>query len=593
MSEVANAPPSLPTLDDPRVLAALEEYLAEVEAGRVPDRPLFLDRHAPIAAPLALCLDGMDVLRSLEPGPLDSSDAASEPGPLGDFRILHKIGRGGMGLVYEAEQISLGRHVALKVLPFAATMDPRHLQRFKNEARSAASLEHPHIVPVYGVGCERGVHYYAMKFINGQSLAEVIAAQAPASRVGQRPEADARTVAYGAAPPPSLSPSPLVGEGGSEANCHPPTPTLPHKGGREELPPAETQAIAAAPTQATPRDKAAFRCIAEWGAQAAEALEYAHGMGIVHRDVKPGNLMIDGQNKLWITDFGLARTGADGALTMPGDVLGTLRYMSPEQALAKHDLVDHRTDIYSLGVTLYELLTLEPPFAGKDREELLRQIAFEEPRALGRLNKAIPAELATIVMKAMEKDPEDRYTTAGELADDLRRFLRDEPIRARPLGVVRRLGRWCRRRRAVVTTAAVGVVLVLLTAVASLAVGLAQVREQQQETQTQATLAQRAATAEKAARKRAQDNEHKATAAATAAMQAAADEKKAWQAEAAQRRQAEAVASVLESVFNGLDPRAQTKGGPDFKQQLTARLDEATGRVAAELAGEPLVRARL
>jgi len=166
-------PKSLPALDDPRVIAALEEYLSGAEAGRRPDRDQFLNRHADIAGPLAACIDGMEVLHSLEPG-LDSSGANMHAAPLGDFRILREVGRGGMGIVYEAEQISLSRRVALKVLPFAATMDSRQLQRFQNEARAAASLEHPHIVPVYGVGCERGVHYYAMKFIDGQSLAEVI-----------------------------------------------------------------------------------------------------------------------------------------------------------------------------------------------------------------------------------------------------------------------------------------------------------------------------------------------------------------------------------------------------------------------------------
>jgi serine/threonine protein kinase len=148
----------------------------------------------------------------------------------------------------------------------------------------------------------------------------------------------------------------------------------------------------------------------------------------VHRDIKPANLMVDGHGKLWVTDFGLARTVADSGLTMTGDLLGTLRYMSPEQALARHGVVDHRTDVYSLGVTLYELLTLRPAVDGKDRQEILKHIAFEEPSTPRSLNRAIPHELETIVLKAMAKEPSERYTTAKDLADDLRRFLEDKPV---------------------------------------------------------------------------------------------------------------------------------------------------------------------
>jgi hypothetical protein len=173
-----------------------------------------------------------------------------------------------------------------------------------------------------------------------------------------------------------------------------------------------------------------FRTIAELGIQAAEALEYAHQMGIVHRDIKPANLMVGNRQQaignrtspdasclmpipsLWITDFGLAQVQNESTrLTLTGDLLGTLRYMSPEQALAQRVIVDHRTDIYSLGVTLYELLTLQPAFDGKDRQEILRQIAWEEPKAPRKVNRAIPAELETIVLKAMEKgdkDPDSR-----------------------------------------------------------------------------------------------------------------------------------------------------------------------------------------
>jgi tetratricopeptide (TPR) repeat protein len=354
------------------------------------------------------------------------SAAAEElaPGVLGDFRLLREVGRGGMGVVYEAEQISLGRRVALKVLPFAATMDPRHLQRFQNEARAAASLHHEHIVPVYAVGQERGVYYYAMQFIDGRTLAQFLERQ---RQGGQTPRPDEPTTDYA-----------------------PATPAAPS---------ADTGAQACATTVQAPRDAAYFRRVAEWGVQAAEALEHAHQLGIVHRDIKPGNLMLDGQGKLWVTDFGLARVGADSGLTLTGDLVGTLRYMSPEQALAKRVVIDHRTDIYSLGVTLYELLAGQPAVGGTTREEILRQIVFAEPRRPRQLNRAIPPDLETIVLKASAQEPERRYATAQELADDLRRWLEDKPIRARRPPLRTRLARWGRRHRPLVAAVAAALLM--------------------------------------------------------------------------------------------------------------------------------------
>ena len=202
-------------------------------------------------------------------------------------------------------------------------------------------------------------------------------------------------------------------------------------------------------------ESAAFcRAVARLGVEAAEALDHAHLNGIVHRDIKPGNLLVDGRGHLWITDFGLARIGSDVGLTHTGDVLGTLRYMSPEQALARRVVADHRSDIYSLGVTLYELLTLEPVYSGRDRQELLRQLAQDEPVAPSRRNPRVPRDLETIILKAMAKEPEQRYDTAQQLSDDLRRFLEDKTIQARRPSVGQRLARRLRRHRVVLLTAA-------------------------------------------------------------------------------------------------------------------------------------------
>jgi serine/threonine protein kinase len=416
-----------------------DDFLRRQRDGERPDVEEYVTRYPQAAELLRTVLASLRLLDCSR-----SAHAAAElevgrsevEGTLGDFRIVREVGRGGMGVVYEALQISLGRPVALKVLPFAAALDARQLQRFKNEAQAAACLHHTNIVPVYAVGCERGVHYYAMQLIEGQTLATVIADLRQREDQGQAPADPQRTSAYTPGPPAAAA----TGE-------------------------ADTPLAQVLSTQRSTRSPAFFRSVARLGMQAAEALEHAHQLGVVHRDVKPGNLMVDSRGNLWVTDFGLAHIHSDTRLTLTGDLVGTLRYMSPEQALAQRVVVDHRTDVYSLGATLYELLTLRPVFDGRDRQELLRQIAFDEPQAPRRLNKALPVELETIVLKALAKNPAERYATAQELADDLGRFLRDEAIRARRPTLVQQARRWGRRHRVVVWSAAVG----LLTALVVLA----------------------------------------------------------------------------------------------------------------------------
>jgi serine/threonine protein kinase len=369
-----NGKPAAPPSED-GLAQALEEYLEAAEAGTAPPREEFLARYPELAEYLDGCLAALRFIGRATGASL-SAAAAGEvlpraelegervSGVLGDFRLIREVGRGGMGVVYEAEQVSLGRRVALKVLPFAATLDPRQLQRFHNEARAAASIHHEHIVPVYSVGSERGVHFYAMQFIDGRTLASVI------HELRQQVGLAAAAPAAGPAPVEAL--------------------TTPHMPG-QVWPTAETSAQAGLSTQRSGRSKESYRSVARLGVQAAEALEHAHQRGIVHRDIKPGNLLLDERGSVWVTDFGLAQLQqSEGNLTLTGDLLGTLRYMSPEQALARRVVIDHRTDVYSLGVTLYELLTLRPAFAGNDRQELLRQVAFEEPVAPRKLERRDP-----------------------------------------------------------------------------------------------------------------------------------------------------------------------------------------------------------
>jgi eukaryotic-like serine/threonine-protein kinase len=427
-------------------------FVEALEDGREPDRGAFLAANPDLRPDLEAFLDGHDEVQRLT-APLRVAERIEVQGPggrpsgigeLGDFRLLREVGRGGMGVVYEAEQISLRRRVALKVLPFAAAIDPRRLQRFKTEALAAAHMQHETIVPVHAVGCERGVHYYAMQFIDGQSLASLMA--------------ELRR---------------LCDEQG-------PTAALP-EADRDDQPGSEGEATLAATSLSRERfsdRRRYFDRVAGMGRQAALALEHAHQAGIVHRDVKPGNLLLDLRGQLWITDFGLAQVTGDAGLTISGELLGTIRYASPEQILARRGIVDHRSDVYSLGATLFELLTLRPPFEERDRNALIRQIAEDDPAPPRSLDRSVPLELETIVLKALRKDPADRYGTAQEMAEDLARYLDGRPILARRPTPSERLRGWSRRHPSLV---GVGVVALILLSAASL-VSTALIRREQART---------------------------------------------------------------------------------------------------------------
>jgi serine/threonine protein kinase len=363
-----------------------------------------------------------------------------------------------MGVVYEAEQISLRRRVALKVLPFAAAIDPRRLQRFKTEALAAAHVQHEKIVPVHAVGCERGVHYYAMQFIDGQSLAALIA-ELRRLRDEKNQKSAMSTPAH---EPRADSAAPGVAASASESHT-------------------DEEAVLAATAISRERSgdrRRYFERVAALGRQAALALEHAHHVGIVHRDIKPSNLLLDLRGQLWVTDFGLAQVTGDAGLTITGELLGTLRYASPEQLLARRGIVDHRSDLYSLGATLYELVTLRPPFEASDRNSLIRQITDDDPVPPRDLDTSVPKAVETIVLKTLRKDPSDRYSTAQDLADDLERFLDGRPITARRPTPAERLRTWSRRHPSIV--AAIIVVWILLTAASLLSIAL--IRREQRKT---------------------------------------------------------------------------------------------------------------
>jgi serine/threonine protein kinase/tetratricopeptide (TPR) repeat protein len=345
------------------------------------------------------------------------------PARLGDFEVVRELGRGGMGVVYEAVQVSLGRRVALKVLAGGLGLTPRAVERFRREAGAAAKLHHTNIVPVYATGEQDGTHFYAMELIEGQSLDQVIGRMRPDADADATSPADSadRTGPYhdGAA-----TPDPGTGLSSSSLGS----------------------------------GSGYFDAVARMVAEVADALDYAHKAGVVHRDIKPSNLLVSPAGRLSVNDFGLARVLEQPGVTATGEFVGTPAYMSPEQITAGRIPLDHRTDVYSLGATLYEMLTLRRPFAGERRDQVLAQIVQKEPAPPRRLNRKVPPDLETICLKALEKDPDRRYQTAGAMADDLRRYVNRFAISAKRAGPLTKLRKWVRRNPALT---AAGFVVVL------------------------------------------------------------------------------------------------------------------------------------
>jgi serine/threonine protein kinase/tetratricopeptide (TPR) repeat protein len=354
--------------------------------------------------------------------------SVASPQRLGDFEIAREIGRGGMGVVYEALQVSLNRRVALKVLSGGLGLTPNAVQRFRREAEAAAKLHHTNIVPVYATGEHDGAHFYAMELIEGPSLDHVVRQMRQASR-GREPLVE-RTPADGTCAQPRANASS--------------SPDLAQTGPYVESATA-SGSTAGLSSSSLGSGSGYFDTVARMIAEVADALEYAHQEGVVHRDIKPSNLLLSPAGRLSVNDFGLARMLEQPGMTMTGEFVGTPAYMSPEQITAGRTPLDRRTDIYSLGATLYELLTLHPPFTGERRDQVLAQILHKEPKPPRKVNPKVPVDLETICLKAMEKDPDRRYQTAGAMGDDLRRHVHRFAISARRAGPLERLRKWVRR----------------------------------------------------------------------------------------------------------------------------------------------------
>src|SRR5688572_13294303 len=360
---------------------------------------------------------------------------------IGPYRLVREIGRGAQGHVFLAEDSRLSRRVALKVLSSAIVQSGPALERFRREAAAASKLDHPGICSVYDAGEADGYAYIAMRYVEGQTLAKQIAS----SRERALPEMETLAVDL---PSEQSVPAPLPRDGSSSTG----------------------KVITSRPELLR-----AMHLVE----RAARALHAAHEAGLIHRDIKPGNIMVTPEGDPVILDFGLARAedGAQQTITHSGDLLGTPAYMSPEQLLAQRIVLDRRTDVYSLGVTLFECLTLERPFDAPTREGIYQKILTGHAPDPRRLNSHIPRDLRVVIATAMEKDRERRYKTALDFAEDLRRVREYLPIHARPAGPILRLERWV-QRNPVLATATCGIFVVLVTALAVALVLLRQVKEE-------------------------------------------------------------------------------------------------------------------
>ncbi|MFH1110568.1 MAG: protein kinase, partial [Planctomycetota bacterium] len=371
-----------------------------------------------------------------------ADDASRHYPNIEGYRILGVLGQGGMGIVYRAVQTKLNRTVALKVLPaIMVSTNPSAIARFRREARSAAKLHHTNIIPIHDFGESRDAHYYAMDLIVGQPLNQLIRHLA-----GQNVHTLAPTQLAEV-----LRAAPGEGLSASVVETDPPSTV-------------DDTSIGGSSGSAG-RGRAYFRLVSRWMADAADALHYAHTQGVIHRDIKPGNLILSTDGRIMIADFGLAKTVGEESISVVGAFLGALRYVSPEQAMSGRAPVDHRTDVYSLGATLYELLCFQPAFIGSNEKEILGAVIARDPTPPRKVLPAVPSELETICLKTLEKLPDARYPTARAFAEDLRRYIHDLPIAAKRPGVAKRLVKFARRHKAPVI-AVTSAVLLLASSVA-------------------------------------------------------------------------------------------------------------------------------
>lgn len=399
-----------------------EEFVRRRRQGERPTIAEYVTAHPQHADEIRELFPTLLAIEKLKESPIRSPRLLkptwdNPPKRVGDCRLIREIGRGGMGVVYEAEQETLGRRVAVKLLPEELVSSDKHLQRFLRESRNTAKMHHSNIVSVFGVGYEPGFHYFVMQYIRGVGLDKVLLEIRQLVNSGAAPRDDTTA---------DSTPSPTGGDS------------------VESLEIAQGWLERSWSSKAAPEHRY-WRSVANLGVKVAEALEYAHGRGIVHRDIKPGNLLIDRHGVVWVTDFGLAKTLSPSGSHPNRDIVGTMRYMAPEQFQGE---CDPRCDVYSLGLTLYELVTQQPAYIDSDVVKLVHSITHTNPQPPRALCPRIPVDLEAIILKAIARNPQRRYATAQALADDLRRYLEDKPIQARRMAIPGRLIKWTRRNPA-------------------------------------------------------------------------------------------------------------------------------------------------
>ena len=455
--------------DPVEVLA--EEYLHRRANGENATVEDYATQHPELADDIREVFPALEAVKSLsaewKKTVVDPQRAGPKlPFQLGDYLLERQIGRGGMGIVYEAEHTSLRRHVAVKILRMDSLNTDKDIQRFHNEAQAAARLHHTNIVPVFGFGEAEGFHFIAMQLIQGVGLDVVVQhlrrqrtdgvrEQQPESQTQQDLRLDDTLIAER----PLDDTDPLDAAGATTLRA---------------------RAVASAGNALTRlkyNSPKYWRDVAEIGIQAASALDYAHSHGTVHRDVKPANLLLDEEGVIWVADFGLARQDEAAKATQSGTLSGTLRYLAPENF---DGLSDERTDQYGLGLSLYELVTLRSVVGETgNHAEIMRRITAAKVVPPRQRNAKIPSDLETIILKAIAAKPDNRFSNCKDLAEDLQRFVDGRPIHSRPVTRIERLWRWAKRYPALATATATSAALLLLVAVVAM-MGYRAERDQRQ-----------------------------------------------------------------------------------------------------------------
>ena len=463
-----------------------EEFLCRLRNGESPAIEDYVQAHPSLEDEIRDVFEALETLEGIAPANQQSvaPKPIKAPETIGEYRIVRELGRGGMGVVYEAEHETMRRRVALKVLQMGSTAREQDRDRFVREARLAGRLHHTNIVPVYEVGTDGEFQYYSMQLISGQNLDLVIH---DLRRLQMESQGKSRLMGAGESPAMSLvsgnfKQSDLMREMVGEDISREALVAKDSANSINSKSPSASRIVLPDSSEIShvgqSRDSY-FHRVAQVGLQIVDAIRYAHSHGILHRDIKPSNLLLDSTGTIWVTDFGLARTETDG-LTLSGNIVGTLRYMAPERMRGK---ADTQSDIYSIGLTLYELCVLRPAHSASEQADLVRQITSHAPSKPSSIDSSIPRDLETIVLKAIEREPIHRYRSAQAMADDLRLFLEDRPVQARRTSPLEQAWRWSRRNPSLAALMSCVACLLGILVLGSIAYGVASRRHAQELTQ--------------------------------------------------------------------------------------------------------------